>query len=125
MGDFLNNSAVLVMNDIYNRNRCNRKANGCRWQNRLVRDGRARFCVLKKSATTDPTAARTRPNGTLLDPKLALLYFPSTSTTNVSGRIAGRGWGWSVVGAGGDPNCAVTVYTWCVLPSRVIVRAPL
>src|SRR5579864_8652377 len=40
---------------------------------------------------------------------LADFYFPSTSTTNESGKTDGRGCGCACVGAGGGPNCAVTV----------------
>src|SRR5208282_329865 len=51
-------------------------------------------------------------------------FFPYTKTTNVSGKIAGRGCGLSSVAAGAGPNSAVTRNTWCVSRSSVIVRAP-
>ena len=39
-------------------------------------------------------------------------YFPTTSTTKLSGRIVCRGWGLSALGGGGGPNFAVTTNTW-------------
>src|SRR5580704_6370196 len=51
-------------------------------------------------------------------------YFPTTSTTKLSGRIDRRGCGLSAVGAGGGPNFAVTTKMLCVFASSARVRAP-
>src|ERR1700722_5273165 len=51
-------------------------------------------------------------------------YFPTTSTTKLSGAIDRRGRGSSGVAAGGGPNFAVTTKMLCVLASSARVRAP-
>src|ERR1700722_6229222 len=49
-------------------------------------------------------------------------YFPTTSTTKLSGAIDRRGRGSSGVAAGGGPNFAVTTKMLCVLASSARAR---
>src|SRR5579864_1505655 len=57
------------------------------------------------------------------DPMTRYFYFPTTSTSKVSGSTGGRGRGSCAVGAGFGPNFAVTRYTLCVFLSSAMVRA--